>query len=173
MPRLVPIGDSDIVPPSVGRYLLPYERHVIHVREHPVVLAGRALAVLAGLALAAWLSSSVTKGNTAALLIIWILWGALVAWLVTKIIGWWYHLFVVTSKRLVLATGVLVHRVNAIPVDKITDIEFRQSQTGRLVGFGTFEVFAQGQDARMRTFRFLPHPGQLYLEVSGLIFKEN
>jgi uncharacterized membrane protein YdbT with pleckstrin-like domain len=170
--RLVPSGDTDTVPASVGKYLLPYERHVISVREHPVVLAGRALAVLAGLAVAGWLSSSLTKGNTTGLLVIWILWGVLLVWLVVKIIEWWVQYFVVTSKRLVTTTGVLLRRVNAIPLDKITDIEFRQSQIGRLFGFGTFEVFAQGQDLRMRTFRFLPYPGQLYLEVSGLIFKE-
>jgi uncharacterized membrane protein YdbT with pleckstrin-like domain len=170
--RLVPSGDTDTVRASVGRYLLPNERHVISVREHPVVLAGRALAVLAGLAVAGWLSSSPAKGNSTTVLVIWILWGVLLAWLVAKIIGWWVHYFVVTSKRLMLTTGVLVRRVNAIPLDKITDIEFRQSRTGMLFGYGTFEVFAQNQDPRMRIFRFLPYPDQIYLEASGLIFKE-
>jgi membrane protein YdbS with pleckstrin-like domain len=170
--RLVPSGDTDPVPGSVGKYLLPYERHVISVHEHPVVLVWRALAVLAGLAVAGWLSSSVANGNTTTLLVIWILWGVLLAWLLIRILDWWYHWFVVTSKRIVLSTGVLLRRVNAIPLDKITDIEFRQSQIGRLFRYGTFEVFAQNQDPRMRTFRFLPYPSQLYLEVSGLIFKE-
>jgi uncharacterized membrane protein YdbT with pleckstrin-like domain len=170
--RLVPSGDTDTVPASVGRYLLPNERHVISVHEHPVVLAGRALAVLAGLAVAGWLSSSVAKGNSTAILVIWILWVVLLAWLAAKIIDWWVHYFIVTSKRLMLTTGVLVKRVNAIPLDKITDIEFRQSRTGMLFGYGTFEVFAQNQDPRMRIFRFLPYPQQVYLEASGLIFKE-
>jgi uncharacterized membrane protein YdbT with pleckstrin-like domain len=170
--RLVPSGDTDPVPGSVGRYLLPYERHVISVHEHPIVLAGRTLAVLAGLALAGWLSTSLTNESTTALLIIWILWGVLLAWLVIRILDWHYHWFVVTSRRLVLTTGVLLRRVNAIPLDKITDIEFRQSQTGRLFGYGTFEVYSPNQDPRMRTFKYLPYPGQLYLEVSGLIFKE-
>lgn len=172
MVRLVPGGDTDPVPGSVGKYLLPYERHVISVREHPVVLVWRTLAVLAGLALAGWLSNSVAHGNTTAIVIIWLLWLAVLIWLVARIVDWWVHYFVVTSKRLVLATGVLLRRVNAIPLDKITDIEFRQSQTGRLLGFGTFEVFSAGQDPRMKTFRYLPYPAQLYLEVSGLIFKE-
>ena len=172
MVRLVPGGDADPVPGSVGRYLLPYERHVISVREHPVVLVGRALAVLAGLAVAGWLSNSVAHGNTTAILIIWGLWLVLVIWLVIRIVEWWVHYTVVTSKRLVLATGVLRRRVNALPLDKITDIEFQQTQTGRLLGYGQFEVFSAGQDPRMKTFRFLPYPAQLYLEVSGLIFKE-
>jgi len=170
--RLVPSRDADTVPASVGKYLLPYERHVISVREHPVVLLWRTLAVLAGLALAGYLSNSVANGNNTTILIIWLLWVVLLGWLVVKIADWWVHYFVVTSKRVILSTGVLLKRVNAIPLDKITDIEFRQSQTGRLFGFGTFEIFAQNQDTRMRTFRFLPYPAQLYLEVSGLVFKE-
>ncbi len=174
MVRFVPNTDTDTVPTSVGRYLLPYERHVISVREHPVVLLWRALAVLAGLALAGWLTNDLPKGNnTTTLVIIWVLWGAVLVWLLVKIADWWVHYFVVTSKRLVLSTGVLLKRVNAIPLDKITDIEFRQTQTGRLFGYGAFEVYAPNQDPRMRTFRFLPYPAQLYLEVSGLIFKED
>jgi uncharacterized membrane protein YdbT with pleckstrin-like domain len=170
--RLVPSARTDATPSTVGKYLLPHERHVISVREHPIVLAGRALAVLAGLAVAIWLSSSLADGNTTTLLIIWILWGVLLAWLAAKIIDWWVHYFVVTSRRLMLTTGVLLRRVNAIPLDKVTDIEFRQTQTGKLFRYGTFEVFAQNQDPRMRIFRFLPDPQQVYLEASGLIFKE-
>jgi uncharacterized membrane protein YdbT with pleckstrin-like domain len=170
--RLAPTGDTDTVPASVGRFLLPYERHVISVNQHPVVLLGRAVAVLAGLAAAGLLSSYATHGNSIAILVIWLLWAVLLGWLVLKIIDWRYYYFVITSKRLVLATGFLLRRVNAMPLDKITDIEFRQSQVGRLLGYGQFEVFAQNQDPRMRTFKFLPYPGQLYLEACALIFKE-
>jgi uncharacterized membrane protein YdbT with pleckstrin-like domain len=170
--RLVPAGDTDTVPASVGKFLLPYERHVISVRQHPVVMLGRAIAVLAGLAAAGWASNSLTKGNNTAILIIWLLWLALLLWLVAKIIEWSVHRFVLTSKRVVLVSGVILRRVNAIPLDKITDIEFRQSQTGRLLGYGQFEVYSPSADPRMRTFKFLPYPAQLYLEASALIFKE-
>lgn len=168
----MPGGDTESVPASIGKYLLPYEHHVISVREHPIVLAWRALAVLAGLILAGWLSNSVANGNTTTIVIIWLLWLAVLIWLIVRIVSWWVHWFIVTSKRLILTTGVLLRRVNAIPLDKITDIEFRQTQTGRLFRYGTFEVFSAGQDPRMKTFSFLPFPDQLYLEVSGLIFKE-
>jgi uncharacterized membrane protein YdbT with pleckstrin-like domain len=165
-------GDTGEVPASIGKLLLPYEHHVISVREHPIVLVWRGLAVVAGLILAGWLSNSVGHGNTAVIVIIWLLWLAVLIWLIVRIVTWWVHYFIVTSRRLVLATGVLLRRVNAIPLDKITDIEFRQTQTGKLFRYGEFEVFSPGQDQRMRTFKFLPFPDQLYLEVSGLIFKE-
>jgi uncharacterized membrane protein YdbT with pleckstrin-like domain len=170
--RLVPSGDTDPVPASVGRFLLPHERHVISVREHPIVLVGRTLAVLAGLAIAGVLTNYIHHNNTA-ILIIWLLWLVLVIWLVVKVVEWWVHYFVLTSKRLILAQGVLLKRVNALPVDKITDIEFRQSQAGRLLGWGVFEVFSAGQDPRMKLFKWLPYPGQLYLEVCAFIFKED
>ena len=172
MVRLVPNSDTDTVPVTVGRFLLPSERHVISVREHPIVLLWRALAVLAGLGVAGWLSNAAAHGNGTTILIIWLLWAVLLGWLLVRILDWSVHYFVITSKRLMLTTGVLLRRVNAIPLDKITDIEFRQSQTGRLFGYGTFEVYSPNQDPRMRTFKYLPYPGQLYLEVSGLIFKE-
>jgi uncharacterized membrane protein YdbT with pleckstrin-like domain len=170
--RLVPSGDTDPVPAAVGRFLLPHERHVISVREHPVVLVGRTLAVLLGLAVAGLLTNFI-HGNNTAILIIWLLWVVLLGWLVVKIVEWWVHYFVLTSKRVILATGVLLRRVNALPLDKITDIEFRQSQAGRLLGYGVFEVFSAGQDPRMKLFKFLPYPGQLYLEVCAFIFKED
>ena len=172
MVRLVPSGDTDPVPGSVGRYLLPREKHVISVREHPVVLLGRTIAVLLGLAVAGLLTNY-ANGNNTAILIVWLLWVVLLGWLVVKIVDWWVHYFVLTSKRVILATGVLLHRVNSLPLDKITDIEFKQSQAGRLLGYGVFEVFSAGQDPRMKTFKFLPYPGQLYLEVCGFIFGQD
>ncbi len=171
MVRLVPAGD-ETVPASLGRYLLPYERHVISVRQHPIVMLGRAIAVLAGLAAAGYLSNSVAHGDGTTILVIWLLWLAVFLWLVAKIIQWWVHYFILTSKRVVLATGVLLRRVNAIPLDKITDIEFRQSQAGRVFGYGQFEVYSPSADPRMRTFKYLPYPAQLYLEACALIFKE-
>jgi uncharacterized membrane protein YdbT with pleckstrin-like domain len=170
--RLVPPGDNDTVPALVGWFLLPSERHVISVRQHPVVLAWRTLAVLAGLAAAGWLSSSVAHGNNTTILVIWLLWLVVLLWLVAKIIDWWFHYFVITSKRIVLVTGVLLRSVNALPLSKVTDLELRQSQPGRLLGYCRFEIYSQGQDLRMRTFKYLPYPGQLYLEAAALIFTE-
>lgn len=172
MVRLAPKTDTDPVPGVVAKYLLPNERQVISVHEHPVVLVGRALAALAGLIVAGLLSNYVADGNTTTILIIWLLWLVLLGWLLIRILEWTMHYFVVTSKRVMLTTGVLLRRVNMLPLDKITDVEFSQSQIGRLFGYGQFEVFSAGQDPRMRTFRFLPYPTQLYLEVCGLIFKE-
>ena len=170
MVRLAP--STDTVPASVNKYLLPYERHVISVHEHPAVLIPRTLLVLAGLALAGWLSNSVTHGNGTAILVIWVLWALLVLWLAARVADWWVHYFVVTSQRLMLAEGILIRKVNMIPLSKVSDIEFRKSAMGRLLGYGEFEVLAPGMGDKMRYLKFLPYSEQLYLEVCGLIFTD-
>src|SRR6266536_3019735 len=50
--RLVP--NTDTVPASVNRYLLPHERQVITVHQHPAILIRPIFEVLIGLAIAVW-----------------------------------------------------------------------------------------------------------------------
>lgn len=166
--RLVP--NTDTVPSSLTRYLLPRERQVISVHEHPAVLIGPIGLVLVGLALAGWLSNAATNGEGSLIAGIWIAWGVLLLWLVIRISEYSVHYFAVTSERLMLAQGLIVRRVNMIPLSKVTDVEFRRSATGRLLGYGEFEVLSPGMDDRMRTLKFVPYPEQLYLEICGLIF---
>jgi uncharacterized membrane protein YdbT with pleckstrin-like domain len=79
---------------------------------------------------------------------------------------------VVTSQRLLLATGVVRKSVKMMPLSKVTDMSFNRSAMGRLLGYGTFVVESAGQDQALRTIDHLPYPEQLYLEVCGLIFKD-
>ena len=67
--RLVP--NTDTVPASVNKYLLPHERQVITVHQHPAILIRPIFEVLIGLAIAGWLSNSVANGNNIAILVIW------------------------------------------------------------------------------------------------------
>src|SRR5579862_390039 len=169
--RLAP--NTDTVPASVNRYLLPHERQVISVHEHPAVLIGPIALVLLGLAIAGFLSnSSLTNGNLDAILIIWGLWVLLLLWLGVKIWDWAVNYFVVTSQRLLLAQGVIVRKVGMLPLSKVTDMSFQRSTIGRILGYGEFIVESAGQDQALRNVKFIPYPEQLYLEVCGLIFKD-
>ena len=168
--RLVP--NTDTVPASVNRYLLPHERQVITVHKHPAVLIRPIFEVLIGLAIAGWLSSSIAHGNDTVILVIWILWGLVLLRLGIKVLEWSVDYFVVTSQRFMLTTGILVHKVNMMPLAKVTDMSFQRTATGRLLGYGEFIVESAGQDQALSHIRFLPYPEQLYLEVCGLIFKD-
>ena len=168
--RLAP--NTNTVPASVNRYLLPHERQVISVHEHPAVLIGPIALVLAGLAVAGLLTNYVADGNGTAILVIWLVWLVLLIWLGIKIWDWAVNYFVVTSQRLLLAQGVIVRKVGMLPLAKVTDMSFQRSTIGRILGYGEFIVESAGQDQALRNVRFIPYPEQLYLEVCGLIFKE-
>jgi uncharacterized membrane protein YdbT with pleckstrin-like domain len=168
--RLVP--NSDTVPATVNRYLLPHERQVITVHQHPAVLIRPIFEVLVGLAIAGWLSNSIAHGNGAVILVIWILWGLVFLRLVVKVVEWAETYFVVTSQRMLLSTGLITHKVNMMPLTKVTDMSFQRTATGRILGYGEFIVESAGQDQALSNVKFLPYPEQLYLEVCGLIFKD-
>ena len=168
--RLVP--NTDTVPASVNRYLLPHERQVITVHQHPAILIRPIFEVLIGLAIAGWLTNSVANGNGTAILVIWILWGLVLLRLVIKVWEWVETYFVVTSQRFLLATGILTRKVNMMPLAKVTDMSFQRSATGRLLGYGEFILESAGQDQALTNVGYLPYPEQLYLEVCGLIFKD-
>ena len=167
--RLAP--NTDTVPASVNRYLLPHERQVISVHQHPAVLIGPIFLAFLGLAIAGWLTT-IARGNTIALVVIWLLWGILLFRLAWKVIDWSLNYFVITSERLLLAQGFILRRVDMMPLVKVTDMSFRRDLKGQLLGYGEFVVESAGQDQALRNVNYLPYPEQLYLEVCGLVFKE-
>jgi len=168
--RLVP--NTDTVPASVNRYLLPHERQVITVHQHPAILIRPIFEVLIGLAIAGWLSNSVANGNGTVILVIWVVWGLVFLRLVWKVFEWVETYFVVTSQRFLLASGIVTRKVNMMPLAKVTDMTFQRSPMGRVLGFGEFILESAGQDQALTNVDYLPYPEQLYLEVCGLIFKD-
>jgi uncharacterized membrane protein YdbT with pleckstrin-like domain len=168
--RLVP--NTDTVPASVNRFLLPHERQVITVHQHPAILIKPIFWVLIGLAIAGWLSNSVANGNGTVILILWILWGVLLLNLALRVWAWAVTYFVVTSQRFVLASGIVTRNVNMMPLAKVTDMTFQRSALGRILGYGKFILESAGQDQALTNVDYIPYPEQLYLEVCGLIFKD-
>ncbi|MBO0820661.1 MAG: PH domain-containing protein [Nocardiopsaceae bacterium] len=166
--RLIP---NETVPASVYKHLLPHEKQVITVRFHPAILIRPVAEVLGGLALAGLLTTTIPNINGFATLIIWIAWFALVVRLLVKVWCWLEDYFVVTSQRLLLATGIFTRTVNMMPLGKVTDMSFKRTAMGRVLGYGEFIVESAGQDQALRNIDHLPYPEQLYLEVCGLIFK--
>jgi uncharacterized membrane protein YdbT with pleckstrin-like domain len=168
--RLVP--NTDAVPASVNKYLLPHERQVITVHQHPAILIRPIFEVLIGLAIAGWLSNSVANGNNIVILVIWGLWGLVFLRLAVKVFEWLETYFVVTSQRFILATGIVTRKVNMMPLAKVTDMSFQRSPMGRILGYGEFILESAGQDQALSNVDYIPYPEQLYLEVCGLIFKD-
>jgi membrane protein YdbS with pleckstrin-like domain len=157
----------------VGKYLLAHERQVIIVRRHPAVLIGPSVLVLAWPAAAVVLTATVLHGNESLVTVVWIAWLVLVVRTIWKAANWTGTFFVVTSQRMLLISGVLAKRVEMLPLNKVTDMSFRRSYTGRLLGFGEFIIESAGRDQTLKAVDHIPYPDQVYLEFCGLIFKDS
>ena len=166
--RLISPGPN---PPSdMGKYLLPHEQEVITVRKHPaVLLAPLAWAVL-GLIVAAVLSDTLFRHSSALTWIVWGVWGLVFLRFLWAAINWSVDYFVVTSHRFILTSGLFSRNVAMMPLVKVTDMTFRRSALGRILGYGTFILESAGQDQALSTVDHIPYPEQLYLEVCSLIF---
>ena len=160
-------------PSAVNRYLLPNEQQVITVRRHPAVLIGPSILTLAGLLVAAVLTTTALHGNDTGIVVVWLAWLVLFVWLVWKAVNWAVDFFVVTSHRILLTSGVLTRKVNMMPLTKVTDMSFQRTFAGRILGYGEFIVESAGQDQALRNIDHIPYPEQLYLEVCGMLFGSN
>ena len=53
---------------------------------------------------------------------------------------------------------------------KVTDLTFRRSLRGRLLGYGTLIVESAGQDQALSHIDYIPRPEEVYEALSELIF---
>ena len=155
---------------DVEKYLLPHEQEVITVRQHPAVLIGPSVLALDGLLAAGVLTATILHGNGPLVIVVWIAWLVLFARMIWKAINWAVTFFVVTSRRMLLVSGVLIRKVAMLPLVKVTDMSFHRSSTGRLLGFGEFIIESADSDQALRSVDHIPYPEQLYLEICALIF---
>ena len=70
----------------IARVLLPYEREVLSVRQHPAILVAPSLAVVGGLIAASVLSFQNLSGD--ALAIVWSTWGLVLLYWLSCLARW-------------------------------------------------------------------------------------
>jgi uncharacterized membrane protein YdbT with pleckstrin-like domain len=159
------VNPAASVPAEVNRYLLPHERSCIAVRKHPAELAGPLILAVGGLVAAGELTRRSVRPK--------IVWGGYLSVLLyslERVAAWQATYFAVTDLRMVLVSGFMVRKVAMMPLARVTDMSFRRSALGRLLGYGEFIVESAGEEQALRSIDFLPYPEQLYLEVCGLVF---
>ena len=85
------------------------------------------------------------------------------------VIRWRTTHFVVTTRRVLVRSGLLTRRGLDIPLNRITGVEFRQSLFERLLGVGTLVIESPSDEAL--ELRDIPRVEQvhtlLYQELAG------
>jgi len=158
-----------MAPYSSQRYLLPTERGVIEVRRHWAILirpVGLAVIVMAAAFALSYAFRFVSSVQTFA----WWLAIAAFLWLGYKLADWYAERLVITNKRFLLTTGLLTRKVAIMPLTKVTDMTYERSVPGQILGYGVFIVESAGQDQALSRIAFLPHPDDLYQQVTTLLF---
>lgn len=145
-----------------ARLLDEGEDVVVDVHPHwwylaaPVAVAVISLA--AALAAAVEGAPSVARGLVLAVLVL------AFAWLVGRYLRWVTTSLVITTYRLVDRRGVLAKSGREIPLDHLSDISYRQSLFGRLIGEGDLLLESAGRNSK-EVFSDLPRPAQIQNEL--------
>ena len=164
--RITPSTDGP--PARVDRFLLPHERQVITVRQHPARIIPPLVTATGGL-LSAIVINPVVKGNGALEVVIWLLVAILIAQLARTVFDWQSRYLVVTSSRLFIICGFLAPDITwSAPLENIKDIRLKRSAGDRLYGSGTLVM-----DSEHLAIDYVPYPEQLYLEILGLLFRRD
>jgi uncharacterized membrane protein YdbT with pleckstrin-like domain len=160
-----------LAPRDIDEYLLPTERRVIRVRQHPAYMLKDVLTTALFLLLVVvaqrHLPPSVLVDNITFFL-------GLVGVLRYTVLAilWWNERIVITDKRVMLSQGFIVHKIAMMPLAKVTDLTFQRSLRGRLLGYGTLIVESAGQIQGLNRIDYLPRPEEVYEALSELVFGE-
>ena len=152
------------------RYVAESEAAVIEVRRHPVVLLKPFLAGVGAVIGAAFIGSVVSwddggdfidtvVGLAAIFFVVRIFW---------KILLWWEDRLVVTDQRIIEVSGVFTRKVASIPIEKVTDMTYRRSIWGRMLGYGDLILETAGQAQALDEICFIPQPDHFYRTVTSL-----
>ena len=100
--------------------------------------------------------------------ILYWIWGlaALVwaAWLGLQYVKWNFTHFVITSDRVIFRQGALSKRGAEIPLERVSNINFRQSIWERAIGAGDLEIESAGRDGQS-VFNDVRHPDAVQQEL--------
>ncbi len=154
---------------DAAKYLLPDEPPVVATRRHPAVLARPLSRGIPVLALGVLFLSVAEDVRLIAVVGLVLVLGAL-AYLGLHVAEWWVRHFLVTRRRVLLTSGVIIRTVAVMPVRRITDLTWKETFWGQLLGYGTFRFESAGQAQGLDVITFVPHADAMYRRLSELMF---
>ena len=154
---------------DVEKYLLPEERAVVATRRHWAVLIEPTAKFLPVFLIGSWLlllDPDNRVSSSAGLLVVV---GAL-GYYGLRVGEWWMRHFIVSTRRVLLTSGVIVRTVTLLPLRRITDLTWQETLGGQLLGYGTFRFESAGQDQALRHLTYVPNAQEVYRDISALLF---
>lgn len=153
------------------RYLAQDEEVILKVHRHGSVLLRPLFGAVAAVLFAAvvgFLTSpgdggdliDLVAGVIALLFVIRLLW---------RIWEWRADRVFVTDRRIFEVSGLLTRKVASMPLAKMTDITYRRSILGRVLGYGELVVETAGQEQSLHRLDHLPRPDEFYRTITWLV----
>ena len=154
---------------DADKYLLPDEPPVIATRRHPAVLFRPFVRGVPALVVGVWLLQLDPTNRVSATLGLVVVLGALV-YLALYVGEWWVRHLLVTRRRVLLTSGVIIRTVAVMPLRRITDLTWKETFWGQLLDYGTFRFESAGQQQGLDVIDYMPHADALYRRLSELMF---
>jgi len=158
---------------SVPRKLLiDGEEVVLSMRTHAKALLLPAVVLVAVAGIAGFLTALVGDGDVAGWVTIGI-WvaaaAAIVVWSVVPFLRWITSEYTVTSRRVLLTSGLLTRVGRAIPLHRVNDVQFEKSLLDRMLGCGTLVISEASEQGGMR-LNDVPQVEAVHRRLTGLVF---
>jgi uncharacterized membrane protein YdbT with pleckstrin-like domain len=154
---------------DVAKYLLEDEPAIIATRRHWAVLVAPTLKALPFVLAGGWLFLLDPASHVTTSLGLLVVLGAL-GWLGLRVGEWYMRHFIVSPRRMLLTSGIVVRTVTLLPRRRITDLTWQETFFGQLLGYGTFRIESAGQHQALSEVTFLPRADELYRTISALLF---
>jgi uncharacterized membrane protein YdbT with pleckstrin-like domain len=157
---------------DVEKYLLPGEKAVVVTRRHWAVLIDPTVKFLPVFVIGGWLLLVDPENRVTSSAGLLVLVGALITYGL-RVAEWWMRHFIVSRRRVLLTSGVIVRTVTLLPLRRITDLTWQETLLGQVLGYGTFRFESAGQDQALRHLTYMPDAQTRYRQVSELLFSSD
>ena len=153
------------------RYLAHGETSILEVRRHYSILLGPFLLTLLVLVVVSALGFVLTPGRSdhpvdTTLGLVAVFFALRFLW---KAVVWWADRLVVTDQRLFEVSGILTRKIASMPLEKVTDMTYRRTIAGRILGFGDLIIESPGQKQALEVIGHIPRPDDFYRTVTTLV----
>ncbi|MDO5503767.1 MAG: PH domain-containing protein [Actinomycetia bacterium] len=139
-------------------------------RQHMIVLWKPVLAMFVATVLLLNIADTGEEGAGRVGLAIFV---ASVIWFGVGWLHWFRNIFVATDRRILKVYGVWSTTVDSMRNTKVTDIKYRRSPLGEILGYGSITIESAGQDQALHDIDCLPYPRENYRELLHSIFGES